>query len=71
MRLRTIWFGLPGATFRERIERTKSTVAMKVAYFLPRSVLYWAAVRAACIVEPKFNPSDVTAVQMMEALRDE
>ena len=67
MRLRTIWF-MPSYPLRERIHLTGDWLAIKVAWRLPRRVLYWAAVRAACIVEPNLNPSDVTVTDMMEAI---
>lgn len=67
MRLRTIWT-LPAMTLRERLRRTGEWAAMKVAWALPRRVLYWAAVRAACIAEPNLNPSDVTVTEMMAAI---
>lgn len=67
MRLRTIWT-LPGMALRERWNRTGEWAAMKVAWALPKRVLYWAAVRAACIAEPNLNPSDVTVTEMMEAI---
>ena len=67
MRLTTIWT-LPGMVFAERLRRTSEWAAIKVAWALPRRVLYWAAVRAACVAEPKLNPSDVTVTQMMEAI---
>lgn len=68
MKLKTIWFGLPGATLKERLARTRDSLAMKAAWKLPRPVLYWAAVRAAVVAEPNENPSEVTVTQMMEAL---
>ena len=67
MRLRTIWT-LPGMALRERWHRTGEWAAMAVAWRLPRRVLYWAAVRAACVAEPNLNPSDVTVTEMMEAI---
>jgi hypothetical protein len=67
MRLRTIWT-LPAMTLRERLRRTRDWAAMEVAWKLPKPVLYWAAVRAACLVEPDTNPSGVTAEQMMEKI---
>jgi len=68
MRLRTIWT-LPGMALRERWRRTwDEWLAIKIAWALPRRVLYWAAVRAACVAEPNLNPSDVTVTQMMEAI---
>ena len=70
MRLTTIWT-LPAMAFRERIRRTGEWLAIKIAWALPRRVLYWAAVRAACVAEPQFNPSDVTVTQMMEAIGHE
>ncbi len=65
MRLRTIWT-LPGMALRERWHRTGEWAAMKIAWALPRRVLYWAAVRAAVTVEPNTDPSGVTVEQMME-----
>ena len=67
MRLTTIWT-LPAMSFRERLHRTGEWAAIKVAWALPRRVLYWAAVRAACIVEPTTDPSAVTVTQMMERI---
>jgi hypothetical protein len=67
MRLKTIWT-MPAMTMRERWHRTGEWAAMKVAWALPRRVLYWAAVRAACVAEPNLSPSDVTVTQMMDAI---
>lgn len=39
-----------------------------VARHLPKKVLYWAVVVAAVKAEPNGNPSDVTSVQMMQAI---
>jgi hypothetical protein len=41
---------------------------MKIAWALPRRVLYWGAVRAAVTVEPNTDPSNVTVTQMMERI---
>jgi hypothetical protein len=68
MRLRTIWT-TPAMTLRERWRRTtQEWLPMKVAWALPRRVLYWAAVRAAVTVEPSTDPSGVTVRQMMETI---
>lgn len=67
MRFTTIWT-LPAMTFGERLHRTGEWAAMRVAWVLPRRVLYWAAVRAAVRVEPSTDPSGVTVAQMMESI---
>ena len=67
MRLTTIWT-MRAMTMRERWHRTGEWAAMKIAWALPRRVLYWAAVRAACVAEPNLNPSDVTVSEMMDAI---
>ena len=67
VRFTTIWT-LPAMTFRERMRRTGEWAAMKIAWALPRRALYWAAVRAAVIVEPNTDPSGVTVVQMMQTI---
>lgn len=67
MRLTTI-LTLPAMTFRERLNRTGEWAAIKLAWALPRRVLYWAAVRAAVTVEPSTDPSGVTVAQMMQAI---
>lgn len=67
MRLTTIWT-LPAMTFRERVRRTGEWAAIKVAWALPRRILYWAAVRAAVRVEPNTDPSSVTVAQMMAVI---
>lgn len=67
MKLTTIWT-LPAMALRERLRRTGEWAAIKVAWALPRQVLYWAAVRAAVMVEPSTDPSGVTVTQMMERI---
>ena len=68
MRLRTIWT-MPGMALRERWRRTvEEWGAMKIAWLLPQHVLYWAAVRAAVLVEPNTDPSGVTAKMMMDKI---
>ena len=67
MKLTTIWT-MPAATFSERVSRTTEWASMKVAWALPRRVMYWAAVRAAVTVEPDTDPSGVTVAQMMERI---
>lgn len=67
MRLTTIWT-LPAMSLRERMRRTAEWAAIKVAWVLPRRVLYWAAVRAAVKVEPATDPSSVTVSQMMATI---
>lgn len=41
--------------------------SLDLIWKLPRQVVYWCVVRAACKVEPNTYPGDVTAIQMMEA----
>jgi hypothetical protein len=67
MRFTTIWT-LPAMTLRERLNRTGEWAAIKVAWALPRRVLYWSAVRAAVTVEPSSDPSGVTVSQMMATI---
>ena len=68
MKLTTIWT-MPAMSMPERIERTRDWAAMKIAWALPAKVLYWAAVRGACMVEPDLNPSNVTVTEIMKAVR--
>lgn len=68
MRFWTIWT-MPAMSLKERWRRTwDEWLAMKIAWALPKRVLYWAAVRAACIAEPSTDPSKVTVTEMMEAI---
>lgn len=67
MKLRTIWT-TPAMTFRERLHRTSEWAAIKIAWALPKRVLYWAAMRAAFLVEPNNNPGGVTLDMMMNKI---
>lgn len=55
-------------SLRERLARTREWGAIKIAWALPKRILYWASVRAACIVEPNTDPSGVTVSEMMAAI---
>lgn len=50
--------------FRRKIENA----LIKSTRRLPRIVRYWTIVTAACDAEPNGNPSEVTALQMMQHL---
>jgi hypothetical protein len=39
-----------------------------IVWRLPRKIVYWSVVRAACAVEPNEYPGDVTAERMLKAL---
>lgn len=52
------------------LEHAEEKLIMAFVWRLPIRVIHWAVVRAAVIAEPNFNPSTITADEMLERLRD-
>lgn len=52
-----------------RLRRPAHKAFIDIIWRLPRRVVYWCVVRAAVKVEPNTDPSDVTAAQMLEAMK--
>lgn len=53
------------------MNKMQENIAQNVAWSLPKHFLYWCVVRAATLVEPDEYPGDVTALEMMDYLKNE
>lgn len=54
--------------FRWWLSRKQERLVMWVAWKMPRRIVYWCVVRAACKVEPNYSPADVPAIDLMRAM---
>lgn len=50
------------------VTRRQQRIPMVIANRLPRRVVYWAVIRAACLAEPQEYPGEKTALEMLKAL---
>lgn len=48
------------------VKRRMGKIGTAIIWKLPKRVVYWCVIRAAVEVEPNYNPSAVTAEEMLE-----
>jgi hypothetical protein len=46
----------------------KERLLTEIVWRLPKKIVYWCVVRAACIAEPNYYPGEVTAERMLKSL---
>lgn len=48
------------------VKRRQGNFGRRIIWMFPKRVVYWCVIRAAVEVEPNYNPSQVTAEEMLK-----